>query len=58
MRTRAGFSPFVSAGNVWFTLLGFLGVYALLALLFLFLAYREIERGPKPDAREVSGRAV
>lgn len=49
MRTRAGFSPLVSAGNVWFTLLGFLGMYAILAILFLFLVYREIERGPEPS---------
>jgi cytochrome d ubiquinol oxidase subunit I len=46
MRTSAGTSPLVSAGNAWFTLLGFLGLYAILAILFLFLVYREIERGP------------
>jgi cytochrome bd ubiquinol oxidase subunit I len=46
MRTSAGASPLVSAGNVWFTLLGFLGLYAVLGILFLFLVYREIERGP------------
>jgi cytochrome d ubiquinol oxidase subunit I len=47
MRTRAGVSPQVSAGSVWFTLLGFLGMYAVLAMLFLFLVYREIEHGPE-----------
>ena len=46
MRTSAGASPLVSAGSVWFTLLGFLGMYAILGILFLFLVYREIERGP------------
>lgn len=46
MRTSAGESPLVSAGNVWFTLLGFLGLYGILAILFLFLVYREIEHGP------------
>ncbi|HWF39265.1 MAG TPA: cytochrome ubiquinol oxidase subunit I [Candidatus Acidoferrales bacterium] len=49
MRTSAGFSPLVSAGSVWFTLLGFFGMYAILAMLFLFLVYREIEHGPEPD---------
>jgi len=49
MRTRAGVSPLVSAGNVWFTLLGFLGMYTILGILFLFLVYREIERGPLPE---------
>jgi cytochrome bd ubiquinol oxidase subunit I len=49
MRTRAGVSPQVSAGSVWFTLLGFMGVYTVLAMLFLFLVYREIEHGPEEE---------
>ena len=49
MRTRAGVSPQVSAGSVWFTLLGFMGLYAVLAMLFLFLVYREIEHGPEEE---------
>jgi cytochrome d ubiquinol oxidase subunit I len=48
MRTRAGVSPLVSTGNAWFTLLGFLGLYTILGILFLFLVYREIEHGPEP----------
>jgi cytochrome d ubiquinol oxidase subunit I len=50
MRTADGFSAQVSAGNALFTLLGFMGLYALLGVLFLFLVYREIERGPAADA--------
>jgi cytochrome d ubiquinol oxidase subunit I len=46
MRTVDGPSPRVSAGNGLFTLLGFMGMYTLLAILFLFLIYREIEHGP------------
>jgi len=46
MRTRDGFSANVSEGNVLFTLLGFMGMYALLTLLFFFLVSREIQRGP------------
>ena len=46
MRTREGVSPLVSAGNAWFTLIGFMGMYGILAMLFLFLVYREIEHGP------------
>jgi cytochrome d ubiquinol oxidase subunit I len=57
MRTNAGASPLVSAGSVWFTLLGFLGMYAMLAILFLFLIYREIERGPEQDASAGAGLA-
>ena len=48
MRTSAGVSSKVSAGNAWFTLLGFLGMYTILGILFLFLVYREIEMGPEP----------
>jgi len=48
MRTSAGVSPKVSAGSAWFTLLGFLGMYTILGILFLFLVYREIEAGPEP----------
>ncbi len=53
MRTSAGFSPLVPAGSVWFTLLGFFGMYAILAILFLFLVYREIEHGPEPGPANV-----
>ncbi len=50
MRTAAGVSPRVSAGNALFTLLGFMGMYAVLAVLFLFLLFREIEEGPEAAA--------
>jgi len=46
MRTEEGFSKMVSAGNGWFTFLGFAGMYTILSFLFLFLIHREIERGP------------
>jgi len=48
MRTAAGASPRVGAGNAWFTLIGFMGTYALLSILFLLLVWREIEIGPEP----------
>ncbi|GAB4230359.1 MAG: cytochrome ubiquinol oxidase subunit I [Acidobacteriota bacterium] len=47
MRTSQGASPYVSAGNTMFTLIGFMGMYALLSILFLFLMYRELEHGPE-----------
>jgi len=55
MHTPSGVSPRVSAGNVWFTLIGFMGMYAVLSILFLFLVYREIERGPEPARRVGAG---
>jgi cytochrome bd ubiquinol oxidase subunit I len=46
MRTEDGYSKVVSAGNGMFTLLGFMGMYTALGILFLFLVRREIEHGP------------
>jgi len=46
MRTADGYSKTVSAGNGLFTLLGFMGMYMVLGILFLFLVRREIEHGP------------
>ncbi len=50
MRTANGSSPQVSAGNGLFTLMGFMGLYLLLGVLFLFLVTREIGHGPEEDA--------
>jgi cytochrome d ubiquinol oxidase subunit I len=49
MRTSAGYSKMVSAGNGWFTFLGFLGMYMVLGILFLFLVRHEIENGPAAE---------
>jgi len=46
MLTADGYSKTVSAGNGMFTLLGFMGMYTVLSILFLFLVRREIEHGP------------
>jgi cytochrome d ubiquinol oxidase subunit I len=58
MRTSAGNSPTVPAGSVWFTLLGFLGLYTVLGILFLFLVYREIEKGPEETKAVAAGLGV
>lgn len=47
MRTSEGVSPAVSSGNTLFTLLGFVGLYMLLGLLFLLLVGKTIYDGPK-----------
>jgi len=49
MRTAHGASPRVGAGNAWFTLIGFMGMYTVLGILWLFLVWREIEIGPEPS---------
>ena len=48
LRTEHGASVNVSAGNALFTLIGFMGLYTVLAILFLFLMQREIAHGPGP----------
>ncbi|MDZ7290498.1 MAG: cytochrome ubiquinol oxidase subunit I [candidate division KSB1 bacterium] len=48
MRTMDGISPTVSAGNNLFTLIGFMGMYMVIGLLFLFLVMREVFHGPAP----------
>jgi cytochrome d ubiquinol oxidase subunit I len=49
LRTSVGVSPTVSSGNTLFTLLGFMGLYFLLGLLFLILVGKTINQGPKPS---------
>jgi cytochrome d ubiquinol oxidase subunit I len=56
LRTQHGFSANVSAGNGLFTLIGFMGMYTVLAILFLFLISRVIARGPVPE--EIAPKGV
>jgi cytochrome d ubiquinol oxidase subunit I len=50
--TRDGYSKVVSNGNMIFTLIGFIGPYFVLGLLFLFLVGREIAHGPDQEVVE------
>ena len=45
-RTAMATSPLVGAGDVTFTTLGFLGLYLVVGILFLYLVARAIARGP------------
>ena len=45
-RTSDGYSKVVSSGDTVFTLIGFVGLYFVLGVLFLGLVGREISRGP------------
>jgi cytochrome d ubiquinol oxidase subunit I len=60
MQTHEGSSTNVSAGNTLFTLIGFMGMYAILGILFLFLLHREVDHGPEhvapADAHLIMGK--
>ena len=45
-----GTSPHVRAGSIAFSTIGFMGLYKMLGLLFVFLVGRAIARGPLPAA--------
>lgn len=45
LRTKDGSSEHVSSGSTLFSLLGFMGLYALLSLLFFLLVMKQLERG-------------
>jgi cytochrome d ubiquinol oxidase subunit I len=47
LRTAEGTSARVASGSALFTLIGFMGMYTLLGILFLFLVHREIDHGPE-----------
>lgn len=47
LRTDQGYSANVSAGNGVFTLLGFMGMYTVLSILFIILMWREVSHGPE-----------
>jgi cytochrome d ubiquinol oxidase subunit I len=58
MRTANGYSKYVGAGNGMFTLLGFMGLYTILAIVFLFLISQVLTRGPADEtAHETSKHA-
>ncbi len=54
MRTAAGYSTNVSAGNTLFTLIGFMGLYSLLSVLYFFLTTRIIAKGPDSNSDDNS----
>ena len=49
MRTSEGISPLVHSGNALFTFIGFVGMYLLLGILFLFIFTDIVAHGPAPS---------
>lgn len=58
MKTVDGASKNISQGNVMFTLLGFMGLYLFLSVLYFFLAIRIINQGPESISRNQSGSVM
>jgi cytochrome d ubiquinol oxidase subunit I len=50
MRTSEGYSKHIGAGTSLFTLLGFLGMYSVLSILWIVLVYNAIQKGPEESA--------
>jgi cytochrome d ubiquinol oxidase subunit I len=49
-RTRDGYSKVLSNGDTIFTVIGFVGLYFVLGVLYLYLVGRQIGQGPSEDA--------
>jgi len=61
LRTSDGTSPLVHSGNALFTLLGFLGLYLLLGLVFIILVMEIVRQGPVPisdSQTQTTGRTL
>ncbi|MGC9198699.1 MAG: cytochrome ubiquinol oxidase subunit I [Acidobacteriaceae bacterium] len=57
IRTANGYSQQVGASTTLFTLLGFMGMYAVLSILWILLVYRIIEDGPGAPMEYAAGKA-
>jgi len=54
IRTSDGYSKHIGAGTSLFSLLGFLGMYTILSILWVMLVYKIIEKGPGPTIEPAS----
>jgi len=48
----------VSPGNTLFTLLGFMGLYTVLSILFIVLVYRTVHEGPSTGSLKAETKTV
>jgi len=58
VRTSAGYSTHIDAGTSLFTLLGFLGMYSLLSILWIVMLYNFIQSGPQARSHEPAGHSL
>lgn len=52
IRTSEGYSKHIGAGTSLFTLLGFLGMYSVLSVLWVILVWTAIQKGPESDSKD------
>jgi cytochrome d ubiquinol oxidase subunit I len=58
IRTSEGYSTHIGVGTSLFTLLGFLGMYSALSILWIVLVYNFIQAGPNARHAEISGQSI
>ena len=58
IRTSEGSSRHVGAGTSLFSLLGFLGMYTVLSILWIVLLYDFIQKGPSPLSNSDHGESI
>src|SRR6266851_3899909 len=58
LRTSEGYSKHIGAATSLFTLLGFLGLYSVLSILWIVLVYTTIQKGPSPVVETGSGHSL
>jgi len=58
IRTAAGSSTHIGAGTSLFTLLGFLGMYTVISILWIVLVYNFIQKGPEAPAHDAPALTI
>jgi cytochrome d ubiquinol oxidase subunit I len=58
IRTSQGYSTHIGVGTSLFTLLGFLGMYSVLSILWIVMVYKFIQSGPRSSHSEAAGLTV
>jgi cytochrome d ubiquinol oxidase subunit I len=58
IRTSEGYSKYIGSGTSLFTLLGFLGMYSVLSILWIVLVYNFIQGGPEAPGHDASVPSV
>jgi cytochrome bd ubiquinol oxidase subunit I len=58
LRTGEGYSIHIGTGTALFTLLGFLGLYSVLSILWVVIVYTIIQHGPESPERSPHSAAA